>query len=803
MSARRITRGIYRVTGFIVKFRSKCLIAVLYSSASTIALAQPAPDAPREEIIVVGTTPLPGTSIDPDKLPYTVQTIRSSDLTREGTASVITAINDQLGSVSINDDLDDPFQPDILFRGFEASPVLGTPEGLAVYQNGVRINEAFGDNVNWDLFPDVAIDRVDVVSSNPVYGLNALGGAVVVNMKNGFTYQGGQAEISGGSWGQRQGSIQYGWNDGTWGAYVAGRVLEQDGWREFSPDSLKQLYSDLSYRGDGLTLDLSFTGANNRLSGESPAPVQELAVSRALVFTSPQSNDNELEFVTLNGAYDADDTLSIQSNFYYREYRQDVVNGNTTDYAACAAQAYVGFMCQSDGATPLTGPDGRLIPDISQGGTIPIGENDFEHIRTVGLGGSVQATEIAPLFGHENHLSVGAGIDSAGTDFQSSAELGTVNRLLQVSFSGLFVETPENTSFSATPVALSATNRYYAAYATDTFNMTDDLAVTASGRYNIALIDLVDHLGDNLTGQNRYGRFNPALGATYRLTPEITAYAGYSEANRVPTPGEIECASPTAPCLLPSSLSADPPTLRQVVSHTWEAGLRGGFTWPVIGTGRFTWNAGLFRTDLGDDIYAVATSLSAGYFQNIGGTRRQGAELGLRYRGADVSVFANYSYVSATFQSSLLLNSQPNAFADANGNIQIRPGDVLPGIPTHRVKAGADYRITRDWVIGGDVVWESSQYFHGDESNQMKPLPGFAVVNLHSTYDVTEGVELFVNLVNAVDSRYATYSILGDPTGIGAPGVPANGVTNGPGVDNRFESPAPPISAFAGVRVKF
>ncbi len=786
-----------------MKITLASLIAASCSAAPILALAQQQPDAQREEIVVVGTTPLPGTSIDPDKLPYTVQTIRSSDLSHEGTASVTTAINDQLGSVNINDDLDDPFQPDILFRGFEASPVLGTPEGLAVYQNGVRINEAFGDNVNWDLFPDIAIDRVDVVSSNPVYGLNALGGAVVVNMKNGFTYQGGQAEISGGSWGQRQGSIQYGWNNGTWGAYIAGRALEEDGWREFSPDSLKQLYSDLSYRGDGLTLDLSFTGANNRLSGESPTPVQELAISRSLVFTSPQSNDNELEFVTLNGGYDASDTLSVQSNFYYREYRQDVVNGNTTDYTACATQAYVGFMCQSDGATPLTGPNGHLLPDISQGGTVTIGENDFEQIRTVGLGGSVQSTETAPLLGHENHLSVGASIDSAATDFQSSAELGTVNRLLQVSFSGLFVDTPENTPFSATPVGLGATNRYYAAYATDTFNVTDDLAVTASGRYNVALIDLVDHLGDNLTGQNRYSRFNPALGATYTLMPGITAYAGYSEANRVPTPGEIECASPTAPCLLPSSLSADPPTLHQVVSHTWEAGLRGGFTTPAIGTGKFTWNAGLFRTDVDNDIYAVATSLSTGYFQNIGGTRRQGAELGLRYRGGDFTVFANYSYVSATFRSSLLLNSQQNAFADANGNIQIRPGDVLPGIPAHRIKAGADYRITRNWVIGGDVVWESSQYFQGDESNQMKPLPGFAVVNLHSTYDVTDGIELFVNLVNAFDSHYATYGILGDPTGIGAPGVPANGVTNGPGVDNRFESPAPPISAFAGVRVKF
>ena len=120
-----------------------------------------------------------------------------------------------MSSVNINDDLDDPFQPDILYRGFEASPVLGTPQGLAVYQNGVRINEAFGDTVNWDLFPDIAINQVELVSSSPLYGLNALGGAISVTMKNGFTYQGGELEVSGGSFGQRS---------------VVGAV-----WRQFRP----------------------------------------------------------------------------------------------------------------------------------------------------------------------------------------------------------------------------------------------------------------------------------------------------------------------------------------------------------------------------------------------------------------------------------------------------------------------------------------------------------------------------------------------------------------------------------------
>jgi outer membrane receptor protein involved in Fe transport len=105
--------------------------------------------------------------------------------------------------------------------------------------------------------------------------------------------------------------------------------------------------------------------------------------------------------------------------------------------------------------------------------------------------------------------------------------------------------------------------------------------------------------------------------------------------------------------------------------------------------------------------------------------------------------------------------------------------------------------------VGADVIYESGQYFYGDESNQLAPLPGYTVVNLHSRYEVTDNVELFVDVVNALNTNYDTFGILGDPTGIGAPGIPPNAVTNGPGVNNRFESPAPPIGAFGGVRIRF
>lgn len=766
--------------------------------AAALLIASPAhaDEAPVETVTVVAPTPIPGGDVDPDKLPQHIVMLDASDLAREGVPSLTGALDERLAGVSINDDLDDPFQPDILYHGFEASPVLGTSEGLAVYQDGVRVNEAFGDTVNWDLIPDFAIARVTVTDSDPAFGLNALGGAVAVTMKDGFSATGGNVRVSGGSWGQHEADLDYGANDGTWGFYVALRGLGETGWREFSPDSLAQFYGDLSVRNGPLSLDASFAAADNHLDGESAAPIQELNVDRALVFTRPQSNADRLDFGTLRARYAASGTLSFQANIYLRDFRQSVLNGNTTNYVVCAAG---GMLCQPGGATPLTDQAGSTIPDLSAGGTLPLGEDDLEFIQSLSTGAALQTSDSDTLLGHGNALSAGASFDHATTGFRSSTDIGTINGDLQVLASGYDVATPEGTPWQATPVLLHASSDAFGLYATDTFDITQAISTTASLRYNDVGIALSDRRGTALDGRPSYHRLNPAFGATARLASGATAYAGYAEADRAPTPSEIECSNPAAPCLLPSNLSSDPPGLRQVVSHSWDAGLRGR---EAIGDAHLTWDASLFRTDVDHDIYGVATSLGTGYFQNIGGTRRQGADLSLGYAARRWQAWFDYSYIAATFQSSFLLPSPQNAAADSQGDIAVRPGDVLPGIPNHRVKLGADFALLPDLSLGGDLRVESGQYYRGDESNRMKPLGGFAVLDLYSHVAIGDRVALFVTLDNALDARYATFGVLGDPTGIGAPGIPAGAATNGPGVDNRFESPAAPRSIFAGFQIE-
>jgi iron complex outermembrane recepter protein len=757
----------------------------------------PGPAAPLPEIVVIGTTPVPGLHVDADKVPGNVQSLFSADLAKDGAANLTGSMNSQLGSVNINDTSGDPFQPDILYRGFEASPILGTPQGLAVYQNGVRINEAFGDSVNWDLIPDIAIDRVDLVSSSPLFGLNALGGAMSVTMKNGFTYQGLGANLSGGSFNQRTASADFGFNHGIFGFYAAARLLGQDGWRVFAHDSLKQYYMDLSLHDEGLAIDLSYSRANNQLNARGAAPVQSLSINPTDVFTGPQNNYDDMDFVTLNAAYDFTKTLGMQSVVYFRNYRQTVANGNSTNYTACTDTA---ALCQSDGTTPLTVAGGAAIPDITNGGATLIGENDFESIRSQSWGGSLQFTSTATILGYGNGFAAGATIDTAETHFLSGTQVGVLDATLTVLPSPYFVDTPEGTGFSATPVILDTNDKYYGFYATDTVDVTSALAVTLSGRYNIAKVDLSDQRGTALNGNNRFTHFNPALGATYKVSPALTVYAGYSTNNRAPTPSEIECSDPRQPCLLPSNLSGDPPNLKQVIAHTVEVGARGHL---AMRRGRLSWNASVFRTDLDDDIYGIATSVSTGFFQNIGQTRRQGFETGLTYADPRWSIYGQFSYVDATFQSPLLLNSPSNPYQNADGDIQVLPGDHLPLIPKTRLKLGADYAIVPDWSLGASLVIVGPSFYKGDESNQNPQLPGFTVVNLRSSYKVTQRVELFANIQNLTDRRYSTVGLYSDPTGVNAPGVPAGAVSNGPGVDNRFQSPAMPRAYFGGVKVKF
>ena len=767
------------------------------TAAAQTPAAAPTPAVPTVTLApveVVGTSPLPGIGIDRDKIPSNPQTMPAPDIATQGPAPLVSGLNQRIGSININDNEDNRYHPDIQYRGFTASPVLGTPTGLAVYQNGIRLNEPFGDNISWDLVPDFAIDRLAVIPTNPLYGLNALGGALVLNMKNGFTYQGGELEMQGGSFGHRQFQLQYGRQIGNVAAYLGVNAANEEGYRKLSPAQVRQLYADIGVESEHGSLHLNFTGANNVIAGIGPTPIQLVNVDRTAVFVSPQTFRDSLLMPAINANYIASDTLSFQGNFYLRSSGRKSEAGNITDVISCD-DTIPDTLCLDDPTNVLFGTNGQPVPNVLNG--LPPAENDNTSTTSLGLGASLQATYTAPLWGHDNHLVAGFSYDHGDVDFASTNEVATIPNIntLVTSGTGIIINQPDG---SLDPVRLETTNSYYGIYASDTFNVTPKLAVTLGGRYNVALIHLYDKIGTALNGNNRFSRFNPAAGATYKLTPNLTGYFGYAEANRTPTAGELGCSDPARPCTLDAFLSADPPGLRQVVAHSYEAGLRGRFNFAAVDPeGRVQWNLGVFRTDLDDDILTVPSDiLSTGYFRNIGGTRRQGIEAGIGYKDDKWQLSANYSFVDATFESAITLSSPDNPGADANGNIHVRPGDRIPGVPEHRFKLNAEYAVTDKWTVGGDLLVVSDQYFFNDQANLNPTLPGYAVVNLHTSYRVTDNIEVFALVKNLFDERYVTYGIYNDPTKSPLPGV-ANPS------DPRFVSVAAPLAAYGGVRIRF
>ena len=753
-----------------------------------------------EQVVVTGTTPVPGLEVDADRFPGNIQSVIPDSTGGNAGGTLTSTLDDRLGSINVNDALADPFQPDIQYRGFAASPVLGTPQGLAVYQNGVRINEAFGDSVNWDLVPDLAVQRVDLVSGTPLYGLNALGGAVALTMKTGFTQQGLEAGLSGGSFQQRAGTLEYGRHGRQLGFYAAARILDQEGWRLHARDEIRQYYAALSVRGDGRALDVGYTHGGNHLAGQGAAPVQSLALSRASVFTGPQANANTLDLLTLNASQDLGAGQAIQGVAYASDFRQLVDNGNRSDYTGCTSATATGLLCQPDGETPLLDAAGAVVPDLTDSGNTAIGQLDYNATHSSAWGASIQFASSRKPMGHGNAFASGITLDVARSTFQSRSTVGVLDASLLVRPSPYVVNTPEGTAYLATPVQLGARNQSLGFYATDTLDVTPRLAVTVSGRYTRATVSLADRRGTALTGTSRFGHFNPAAGATWRWTPALTAYAGYSMNNRAPMPSEIECSDPLQPCLLPSSLAGDPPTLKQVIAHTIEAGVRGRSA-ASIADARFAWNAGLFRTQLDDDIYGVATSTGTGYFRNIGRTRRQGFEAGVQFKGRRWSASGQYSHVDATFETALTINSASNPYRDAQGNIQVQPGDRLPLIPADRLKASVAYAISPSWNVGVNVSVVGRAWYRGDESNRNPPLPGYAVLAINSSRRFGPHVDLFASIRNLLDARYASYGLLSDPTGVGAPGVPADAAPGDAGLDTRFQSPAMPRAFFGGLRI--
>jgi iron complex outermembrane receptor protein len=765
---------------------------------SRAARAAPAPAAPAAPAPVPASTPADSSMISRDKVPSNTEVLTSADFSHDKSTSFLEGLSQYLPGVFIGDQSGNQFQRDVNYRGFVASPVPGTPQGLAVYQNGVRINESYGDIVNWDFIPEMAIRKLSLVPNSPIFGLNAIGGALTIEMKNGFTYQGKEVEGMIGSYGRRQAAAQAGYQDGNLAAYVNADATNDAGWKDFSSASqLRRLYMDLGGRNDTTEVHFTFTGADNKLGAVAVTPIEMLSQRWSSVYTWPQTSHLQLAFVNTTANYAPSDTLSFQSNAYYRGYWESHVDGNGTDGQPCdPTSALKGQLCIGDGLTPIN-IHYPVIDNLSPNAFL--GEIDRNWTSTNSFGGTAQVTSSDKFLGHENHFVAGMSIDRGLTQFTGSSQLGTIDQNLFVQGTGVYIDQPAD---DIAPVNLFAKNTYTGVYATDTLDVTSKLSVTAGARFNIAQIDLLDQTGAEplLNSADHYQRLNPVIGATYKFTPNLTGYAGYSEANRAPTPLELGCSSPTNPCIIDNFLIADPP-LKQVISHTYETGLRGSAgTSPQ--TGQMSWSLGGFYTLLRDDIINVAgTQPMTGYFKNAGNTLREGIEAKLNYKLGNWTAYTNYTYVNAVYRSALIISSPNDPFADANGNIFVAPGDHIPGIPSQRFKAGFEYAVTDAWKFGADVSYTGTQWLIHDDNNLNPKVPAYAVVNLHGSYQVTKNIELYGLVNNLLNNHYYSAGTFFETDGFNSNkfGAPNYFVQNDP----RTFLSAMPLAAYGGLRATF
>ena len=796
--------------------------------------------AQASRIDVVAATPLPGTDLPIDQIAAPVQTASARDLEQTGALDLSDLLNQRLSGVHVNQNQENPYQPDVNYRGYTASPLLGTPEGISVYMDGVRQNQPFGDIVAWDLIPKIAISEVALMpGSNPLFGLNTLGGAISIDTKDGRSHPGTSLQVSGGSFGRRAGEFEHGGSNAkglSW--YVAGNLFREDGWRQFSPSEVRQVFSKLGWLHDKTSVNLSFGYADNWLNGNGLQDTRFLPLHYSSVNSVPDITWNRSPSFNLSARHSLTGNLTLAGNAYFRYIRADTTNGDINsnsfdeslynlsgaDVAALTAAGYKGFPTTGN-ATTQPFPFWLCIAQGLEHNE-PIGKctgiitNTHNKQHNYGLSG--QASWMPP----HNRVTAGALWDRSSTIFQQASQFGYLNPdRITITPINAFADGSTNSNGVPvdTRVDLHGSINTFSLYAADTLTVGKSLAFSFSGRYNRTSIDNTDRLPlvtdgsrGSLNGQYVFGRFNPSAGLTYSTSRFASLYFSYSESSRAPTSIELGCADPEQPCSLPNALVSDPP-LKQVVTRTLEAGARGTFE------NNLRWNVGWFRGENDNDLLFVASQQTGfGYFTNFGQTRRQGVEMNASGTIKHVTLGGSYTFLDATYESSQTVGGGSNSMNDGglglDGNITVQPGDQIPLVPKNIFKAYAEYQPTSKISIDLDFDAVGRSFARGNENNLDQPdgvfylgpgfSPGYGVVSLGAHYQVQKRVQLFIQINNLLNHRYYTAAQLGrSPYNNAGNFTPQPFGSNADGEfpirTTTFFAPGAPTGAWGGIRFTF
>lgn len=309
---------------------------------------------------IVATTPISGSSLNRNNVPATIQCISTKKLREQNSLTFTEFLNANLSSLHLNYPSGNILQSDLNYRGFTASPILGISQGMAVFQDGVQLNELFGNVVNWDVIPTFAIDNVELVAgSNPVFGLNALGGALSLRTKSGFSAPEKRISIDGGSFGRVHTTAEMGGNNGKLGYYVGGDFFREDGWRYFSPSQAGRFFSKGTWQSGENTVHTSFSFAKSQLHGNGPAPIDLLNINRKEVYTHPDITENQLAQLNVQWSRHLQNQWHLQTVAYSKWMNTHTFNGDETPYVTCPTGQFAGFLCEE----PEENADGSIAWD--------------------------------------------------------------------------------------------------------------------------------------------------------------------------------------------------------------------------------------------------------------------------------------------------------------------------------------------------------------------------------------------------------------------------------------------------------
>ena len=705
-----------------------------------------------EESITTGTidvyssSPLPSIGLPKNMVPANIQTINSNELDAQSGVSIADFMVNNLQGVTVNEIGGNPFQLELNFRGYNATPISGNPQGLSVYIDGIRANQPFSNTVLWDLIPNFSISNMQMVAgSNPVYGLNTLGGAMSMQTKSGQNFKKEVIDVSAGSWARNTSVVEVGGvlADSNMDYYIGFEHFNENGWRKFSPSHVNQIFGKLGFESEMSRYEVTYTGAHNLLIGNGLTPKDLLGAERDGVHTLEDETKNEYSQLALNMSHFFNEESMIAGNIYYKRSDRATYNGDLNDDYCdstrgdedeCSVESLAAYDADNDDTNLYEGVLNRT--------------NTLQDAFGINL----QTTFDQDWYDRRNQIIVGVSAEYSQIKFKQTEQ--EVKTLALNGFFGGDLQGIEQAT------GLTGKTKTYGAFVTNTHSLNDRLNINTAIRYNHVQVDNRDTFNGpgssaSLTGKHHFERFNPSIGVTFQPNEILSTYASYSESSRAPTSIELGCANPAQPCNLPTQMADDPP-LNQVVAKTLEGGVSGKVTKDT------SWNMSIYHAINHDDILFVYANASngLGYFTNVDETTRKGLDVGVSTKFNKLSLNFNYGFVMAQYGTNFTLVSEVNSSA-SDDVIQVSDGDYLPNIPKHHLKIRADYEIKPRWNIGATLTAFTESYMMGNENQQhdssgglQGEIPGYAVVNLDSQYNFHDNWELHAKVINLFDQDY-------------------------------------------------